>query len=69
MYKRQVEHHKRVESVKKEFRGSLLWINMREKVGVISPEDYCVGEHKRLEEGFERAIISLHADLKKYEKL
>ena len=53
---------------KKEFRGRFLWLNMREKLGVISPGEYVIHK-KELEERFKAVIISLRADLKKYKKL
>lgn len=62
------EHIERVIYDKKEFRRDCLWLNIREKLGLISPEDY-IKHKKELERRFKRVIISLLADLKKYKKL
>ena len=53
---------------KKRFRGKFLWLNMKEKLGVISSEDY-IKHKKLLEEEFEGAIDWMQEELKEYKKL
>ena len=53
---------------KKEFRRRFLWLNMKEKLGVISSEDY-IKHKKLLEEEFEGAIDWMQEELKEYKKL
>ena len=53
---------------KKEFRGKFLWLSMKEKLGVISSEDY-IKHKKLLEEDFEGVIDWKQEELKKYKKL
>ncbi len=53
---------------KERFRGKFLWLNMKEKLGVISSEDY-IKHKKLLEEEFEGVIDWIQEKLKEYKKL
>ena len=61
------EHLKRVVYDKKEFRRSFLWLNLGEKLGKVSSENY-IENKKEFEKGFKGAIDGLYLDLKEYKR-
>ena len=62
------EHFQREKYDEKSVYGGFLWLNMKKKLGAISPEDY-IKHKKELKKDFRKTINSLRTDLMEYKKL